>query len=299
MNGERDDTFLARWLNDELTPEELTAFRESADYEYYRKIIQGTEALSSAPFDEESLLARVKAARPDTEKGRVIPLWAYGVAASVLLVIGFFVFFENETVKATDHGQQLAFELPDQSQVILNAMSEVVYDADDWNADRQLELSGEAYFRVRKGSTFTVKTDLGDVRVLGTEFNVLVVDGLLEVECYEGKVRVSYDGKEEDLLPGGALRVINGDGDLLSADKTAPAWISGQSSFQSMPLQFVLSSIERQYDVHFVNIPEGQQPLFTGSFPHDDLQVALRIVLGSVQIDYQQEGKTITLQKRK
>lgn len=118
MNGERDDTFLARWLNDELTPEELTAFRESADYDYYRKIIQGTEALSSAPFDEESLLARVKAARPDTQKGRVIPLWAYGVAASVLLVIGFFVFFENETVKATDHGQQLAFELPDQLSLI-------------------------------------------------------------------------------------------------------------------------------------------------------------------------------------
>jgi len=51
------------------------------------------------------------------------------------------------------------------------------------------KLFGKAYFDVDKGKTFTVKTDLGTVQVLGTRFDVESRDSIFKVVCYEGSVK--------------------------------------------------------------------------------------------------------------
>jgi len=56
--------------------------------------------------------------------------------------------------------------------VVLNSKSTISFNKTDWKNNRQLTLDGEAYFKVEKGSTFTVNTNNGSVTVLGTQFNV-------------------------------------------------------------------------------------------------------------------------------
>lgn len=199
----------------------------------------------------------------------------------------------------SDYGEQLAFTLPDNSQVVLNANSEVVYNKRNWQETRELSLKGEAFFTVRKGSTFTVETGMGKVTVLGTQFNVRSVDGLFEVTCYEGKVSVSRQGNDHVLLPGNTFRQVGSKVTLFpAADISNPSWIEGEGTFKSMPVEYVLKALENQFHVEFEGEPTESQLLFTGSFPHDDLEVALKIVLGSLQIEYTLKDDKVILESK-
>ena len=80
--------------------------------------------------------------------------------------------------------------MPDGSSVNLNAGSELEYTSFNWKKNRVLSLGGEAFFKVKKGKTFTVITKEGNVKVLGTQFKVKSREKLYEVTCFEGKVQV-------------------------------------------------------------------------------------------------------------
>lgn len=106
-----------------------------------------------------------------------------------------------ETFK-TENGEIASLTLPDNSQVTLNAGSQVVYSGNRFNTRRKIQLTGEAYFKVTKGNTFSVVTTEGTVTVLGTTFNVRSRDEKLSVFCYTGKVKVSDPFKAVYLTKG-------------------------------------------------------------------------------------------------
>src|SRR5689334_22666832 len=106
-----------------------------------------------------------------------------GVAASVLIVV-LLVWLQDG--KKAVAGRQLAntistkpaskyrVQLPDGTQVWLNADSKITYDQNFLGNYREVQLSGEAYFEVTKDKTrpFIIHTSAMDVQVLGTVFNV-------------------------------------------------------------------------------------------------------------------------------
>ncbi len=142
--------------------------------------------------------------------------------------------------------------------------------------------------------------DAGEVTVLGTQFNVRSFGKLFEVTCYEGKVEVKGSQMEPQLLlPGKTYRKVAGKVSLFEEPgEQHPGWIAGESTFRSMPVRFVLTALENQFDIEFQGKPENSNLLFSGSFPHDDLEVALKIVFGSLQIDYTIEGQTVILESK-
>jgi len=119
---------------------------------------------------------------------------------SFLLVFSF-VFFScsQETVKSGDSYEGV--ELPDNSIVYLNHNSSISYDKDF--ESRKVELTGEAYFNVTKGETpFTITTSMGEVSVLGTEFNVKLDDEELDVEVESGTVELTTNQGKNKLTQG-------------------------------------------------------------------------------------------------
>ncbi|MEQ9307110.1 MAG: FecR domain-containing protein [Marinoscillum sp.] len=292
--NQNDDTFLARWLNDELTPEERSDFESSPEYADFQKIVLGVESMQSAQVDLEGIKQRIEKAKLKSN-GKTI--WWYAAAACITLLIGFYSFTQWTTNVKSGFGEQLAYNLPDGSSVLLNAKSQLSLQKWGWEDDRTLDLKGEAYFDVAKGSAFTVKTDLGNVTVLGTEFNVLVADGLMEVTCYEGKVKVNIGHSESTLTVGQRVTLVSDKYSRSSVGVNEPGWKSGVSAFSSIPVKYVIESLKNQFEVEINNTEKInlEQP-FTGQFPHDDLSVALSVVFEPLNIKYQIEGEQVYLE---
>ena len=84
--------------------------------------------------------------------------------------------------------------LPDSTLVYLNADSEMKYRLGGENGKREVFLSGEAWFSVKKNAdkAFIVHTDFYKVKVLGTEFNVRAYeeDNEVTTTLEEGKIEI-------------------------------------------------------------------------------------------------------------
>ena len=57
-----------------------------------------------------------------------------------------------------------------------------------------------------------------------------------------------------------------------------PSWVNNESYFKSMPLSFVLNEFERQYNITLESQNIDTKQVYTGSFAHDDLELALKSI---------------------
>jgi len=292
------DTFLAQWLAGDLSDNELKQLVSEVDFQSFLKIKKGIETYEALEATTEASFAKIKSHISNrSSKGKVKTLntntWLISIAASIILFFGLFSIIGDDIVTIeTNFGEQKTMALLDGSEVILNSKSTLTYNEDEWENQRSLTLDGEAYFKVKKGSTFTVKTKNGDVKVLGTQFNVNNVRDLFEVVCFEGKVSVQTKAEDYILLPSNSVRRINGYAVETWKTKDAnPRWIEGESAFKSVPLPYVISALESQYNITINPQNIDQTLIYTGSFTHNDLDIALKTVFKSLQILYIEKEK--------
>ena len=194
---------LAQWLNNELTEDQLAEFKANPDNEKYEQIKNYTAHLEVPLFNEEKVLEHVINHKKIIPK--ILPSykkWLFKAAAVFVIGIGIVFMMQNFALQTqyAPNGKKTTFLLPDNSKVVLNAGSEIKYKKWNWDNNRNLELDGEAYFKVAKGEKFEVTTVLGKVAVLGTQFNVKVRKDRFDVTCFEGRVLVKYQEKELILL---------------------------------------------------------------------------------------------------
>jgi ferric-dicitrate binding protein FerR (iron transport regulator) len=291
-----NDTFLAQWLEGKRSDAELKALVSDNDYKSFLKIRKGLDVYDGLEASTDASFAKIQE-QISNKKGSVRKLnanaWLIGIAASIVLFLGLFSILGNDiTTIETHYGEQKTIALLDGSEVIMNSKSTLTYNEDHWDNDRTLHLTGEAYFKVKKGSTFTVKTDNGDVQVLGTQFNVNSVSDLLEVVCFEGKVSVHSKGETYTLLPANSVRRINGNRiEKWDVSNINPSWIHGESTFKSVPLKYVIKAIESQYNIKIHSETIDTSIIYTGSFTHQNLKTALQTVFKSLQLQYIEKEK--------
>lgn len=222
------------------------------------------------------------------------PVWI-GVAASIVFAIGLFTLFSNQDVNITaEAAEHVEHILPDGSIIILNANSLLSYDAGSFESDRTLNLDGEAFFEVKKGSSFKVQTDQGVITVLGTSFNVCDRADFFEVTCKTGKVAVNTDTENIILTPG--LATNNASGSLSEAfsEENTDGWRYGEYSFVEDDLEFVLEEVERQFAMD-MKLPDLSGRLFTGEFDSKDLETTLTVICEPMGLNYSIDEETIVI----
>jgi transmembrane sensor len=139
------------------------------------------------------------------------------------------------------------------------------------------------------------------VTVLGTEFNVLTRDDDFYVSCFEGLVKVQTADTTLQLPAGYGVRIFGGMFNYIAQENigTKPLWMIGESHFYAEPLALVLDEVTRQYDVTFTfdsganNLAQSAQ--FSGSFPHDDLELTLKSICQPFGLVFDLEGDQIRL----
>lgn len=295
------DNFLARWISGDLSSQELETFKKSEDFVVFNKINEASQKLEAPVFDALGLFSKIqkqKSTKTSQEKTKVIklvPSWAYGVAASIVIALGVFYFINMQSNFNTAHSEQLAVLLPDQSKVELNSNSHLNFKKLRWNSNREVSFQGEAFFDVEKGSTFRVVTSEGTIEVLGTEFNVVSRDDYFEVQCHEGKVKVVNidNGQNTVLTKGKAVRFINNDLETWEFDEVKPDWLNGESTFKNAPLSQVIIDLENRYNINFDTSSIDLNKRFTGGFTHKDLNLALKTVFVPMEISFKVNEKNI------
>jgi ferric-dicitrate binding protein FerR (iron transport regulator) len=297
-NDEMDkETLIKKWLDHELNAEELEAFKQLEDYEQLTKLSNSLKQFKAPEYNTSEELKAIMPKLQPKQKQTSIMKQLLRVAA--IVVLGFSIFYYTttlDTTLTTDVAEKTTIELPDASLVTINAKSELTYNKNNWNKQRDISLIGEAYFKVTKGSSFNVKTSLGTVTVLGTQFKVKQRPNLFEVTCYEGSVKVVHQDQSSILKPGDSFLIL--DGKLITKEKETasnPSWLNNESYFKSMPLNYVLNEFERQFNLNFDAQHIDAQQLFTGSFTHNDVNVALKSITLPLNLKYRIKNNTIVL----
>jgi ferric-dicitrate binding protein FerR (iron transport regulator) len=298
---EENNDFL-KWINGGSSDKELVRLKEKENFKTLEKIAHYSSQIATPKIDIAHALKALEVKKKKTvNSGKLIPfrtkrLYKYGAAVVLLFTSVYYLTLNSETTLKTEFAQRQRFNLPDSSEVILNANSEISYTKEDWNRARNISLNGEAYFKVQKGEKFTVHTTLGDISVLGTQFNVKKRAHYFEVKTYEGLVRVHYKNTFIELPKGAVFKVINGVIDLNTTfNIQRKTWLQKESNFKSTPLQFVLEEIENQFDCTIETKNIDLSTLYSGGFSHGDLNIALQSVTIPLQLSYEIKGKKITL----
>ena len=295
------ENYLAKWLNNELSEEERKQFEQSEEFASYQKLIEASGRLSAPEFDVEKALADLQERRGN-EGGKVIHLNTFqrfirvAAAVAAIAVLSLYFLSSSDTSVRTDFAERSEVVLPDNSEIILNAGSEITYSEKNWEKERTLNLKGEAFFKVAKGKKFQVATEAGTVTVLGTQFNVENRNGYFEVTCFEGLVSVSYQGQETQLAAGDAFLAIRGN--IIPADnpsESVPVWMLDESSFKSTPLTYVLDELERQFDLELTTRNVNLDQLYTGSFSNTNLNLALESISAPSNLEFTIEGKQVLI----
>lgn len=292
---------ILKWFDNKLSKEELEDLKRSENLETLERISFYASQLEPPMVDKQKALEAFRARDLKKKQTQVIPIGfksflKVAAVVAVLLVSSYFIFFNNLKSFETQIAQTQTIVLPDDSQAILNAKSELVYNKKTWDEQRDLELKGEAFFKVSKGAKFTVHTSSGMVQVLGTQFNVKQRENYFEVQCYHGVVAVTYADKTIKLSKGKSFKVVNGGIQVVDDLVTqTPSWLDEESSFEKTPLSLVVSELERQYDLKVsLEAIDGSQ-LFTGSFTHKDKNTALQSITIPLKLSYRIEGNRVTI----
>ena len=227
-------------------------------------------------------------AEPNTNSGATI-FWK--VAAAVLvLIIGSAAayYFVGNTVVENRNSGVAEFTLPDGSEVMLNSNSIAYYNSSTWFLNREISLaSGEAFFEVKKGETFTVETPKGNITVLGTSFNVSLKNENLMVACKTGKVQVDAVGKVNTVLltPGKAF-ALNNSNLLEVSTKSIDAWTKGDYTFENVTILEVFKALESQTE-YKIEMPEDLDIKYSGQFNMNlDIDEILEIVCTPLNLSY-------------
>ena len=295
----RED-LIQKWLNHELNAEELEAFKKLEDYDALVNMDTHLKAFKAPEYqtaDElKTVLNQIKSPKKTSQN-----FIRAAIRIAAVVVICFSVYYSltlDTTIKTLAANKESNIELPDASTISLNALSSVTFNRHNWNKKRKVELEGEAFFKVAKGSKFEVETAYGTVTVLGTQFNIKQRDNYFEVICYEGKVGVSYQNQHTTLLAGDSFLMM--DGKLIAKEKeklATPSWLNNESQFVSMPYSVVIDEFERQYNVTIEPNKVDVSLPFTGGFPHNNMDLALKAITLPLHVTYSKTKNTISLKR--
>lgn len=189
---------------------------------------------------------------------------AWVIAASFLMLVAagiiWLTMLNGEILYYTDFGERKQIELPDGSQVELNANSRLKWTK-NWKLSgvRTVVLDGEAYFNVVKNNNRQFIVNTGDivVKVLGTSFNVSNRRGETEVFLNEGKVLLGLPDKEEvTMIPGEKIAYDSNVKKVVKTKKetlhSAAAWKIGVIAFHKVPLKSIIKELNDIYGIQLI-----------------------------------------------
>lgn len=259
-----------------------------AAYRQAQALWQKSAAPAQRLADEEqqALHRYLDAMARQAPRGRWRRVAALAMAACMVLALGIAggwhpgYWLQDLQADYSSNGQVRQVTLADQSQITLDAGSAIAVDFAQGERRVRL-LHGAAFFQVtHTGEPFMVEAAGGEVRVLGTQFEVREQGEGALVTVRSGRVGVSP-------VPGALVRELTANqqvayragraGDTLAVDSdNRLAWREGWLNYYQVPLAQVLEDLGRYYPGRILLLDgELGQRKVSGSFPVAEPLLAL------------------------
>jgi ferric-dicitrate binding protein FerR (iron transport regulator) len=202
----------------------------------------------------------------------------------------------------TPRGGQYRLVLSDGTKVWLNAASSLYFPTAFTGADREVRLTGEAYFEVAKNieKPFRVIAGGMEVKVLGTRFNVNAYadEAAVRTSLLDGSVRILEGSRSGILKPGQQAILDKGKSsmEIANADMDeVMAWKNGLFQFDGADISTIMRQIGRWYDVEVRFAGKASATRFEGKISRKaELKDVLQILELS-NVRFSLEGKTIVV----
>lgn len=197
--------------------------------------------------------------------------------------------------------------LPDGTEVWLHNNSSLTYNFDKDSEQREVNLTGEAYFSVKHDAErpFVVAANGVQVKVHGTQFNVNSYPTAKKVlvSLFKGSVSMKTDGKDVFLKPGeeGLYDVKSKNISVSEGDvEFAKIWTNDKIRFENKNLREVCRYLSKWYGINIEvdpKIPDNQSYTFT--FRGQALEEVVGIMASIQSFNYQinEDKNTVTIKK--
>jgi len=334
MDSRIDKNVLLRYVNGEFTDEDKIYIESVFRDESYQSELQkylSAEWLELCKQDNlevhdldhilHKLYYNINHQKTSPKKGILVSLWrTYLRVAAVLLfplALAYSLYFPKEIIQFeqvdeevsyaeihTPLGSRTSFSLPDQSTGWLNGGSTLRYPV-KFSDSRDVELTGEAYFDVKKNKNkpFNVKAANVTISVLGTKFNVAAYsdDKNVDVVLESGKVRL-YDINHQEFVemdPNERVLYKKNEQKVLSKSivntKKYSSWKEGKLVFRNDPIEEVAKRLGRWYNTDIVvNLTANTKNAnfrLRATFEDEEIEEVMRLLKLTFPIDYQFEKR--------
>jgi len=310
---EEEMAYLKAWI--EASAENQAAYFQMKDVWDTTPIVAEK---SQADQSWKKLQHETSVQRPGILRRIVIETVKVAAVAVLVLVSAYFVYFNTESSQkevqyATVQvplGSKSSVLLPDGSEVMLNAGSELTYPTNFSESVRDVELKGEGYFKVAHNAEkpFIVTAQELEVKVLGTEFNVMAYEELhrIETTLINGKVQLNMKGSTAGngviLKPGQKATFEDGKLSLQIVNTEIEAiWTQNEFYFESIPFPELMMRLEKWYDVQFeFDQKEFKDITFTGKFRNEEtIWQVLDAIEMTTPVSYRAEHRKVYITYKK
>lgn len=169
----------------------------------------------------------------------------------------------NYIVVSTPYAAIKTVWLPDSTEVVLNANSHIRYEAGLYKKERKVDLTGEAFFKVRhlaengKALPFAVHAGNTVIEVLGTEFNVKNINNNTGVLLRQGKVRfrVPASHSETIMQPNDYCFYNASQGKIITRVANPvlfTSWMEHKYRFEKATVQEVCATLKAYFGYDFI-----------------------------------------------
>ena len=193
----------------------------------------------------------------------------------------------------------------DGSRVTVRPGSKVIFPTMFAQNERKIYVQGEAFLEVSKNKKrpFIVKTELMDVEVLGTSFDVSAYPGENEqsVVLVTGSVKVRSASSDETKIVPNQRYSFDKTSQMQSVNEVNVfpyiSWKDGILSFNSENLGNVLKELSNYYGVEFEYKPNVLDEIhITGKLDlNNDVDNALKVIATISPINYKHMKKSIKI----
>ncbi len=311
-SSETEQNELLKWMR---TDDHLTTF-QSTKKEWKNEIAgQPVSADLQEPWKkiQDRLFGQMQTELQRTR--RTLNFFKYAAILAVLISVPALTYFlmQNEnppalliyTTVAAEYGQISKVVLPDSTVVWINSGSEVRYNNQFSENNRDIELIGEAFFKVSENTELPLIVHSQELRVkvLGTEFGVIAYpeESTVQVILEKGKVELTsntHSSFRHEMKPGELANFNKEKKELTLSNVNTElftSWKDGMINIYNLPLNELVLKLEKRYNQKFEVDNAIKNLPYTFTIKNENLNNILSLMEKITPVDVVQSGNVIKL----